>query len=362
MFGLRRVKGLGLLGCGLLLCGGLVVGCSESDAESAADHVDVETLVVRKFDTGTQTETDSPGSLDAPGSLGGTKEGSDGSKGGNAQGNDGVKKRGDGNKDKVDWKKGGLLDQLLGLTGDEGEVKLDVELVDGVVWVEKDGMRVRMKEDVGELGDEALKDLVLGEARFAKIKREDIRIVKAGDEAVKKRPRGPIEPLIINQDHELGFPSISLPKAPAVAGYLPVEFKKLASFKFDDQILTDDEGNDVPEKVNKQIPKWVHDLNGKKVGVVGYMLTIDFRQGKTNEFTLMPLSPNCRFCQSPPMNMMIEVKTKDGKRLTYNGDDPVLVLGTFEVGPQIITGTTVSIFRMTAVEVRELPKEALGSD
>ena len=47
---------------------------------------------------------------------------------------------------------------------------------------------------------------------------------------------------------------------------------------------------------------------------------------------LVQAVPDCYFCSQPMPNEWIEVKTPDGSRVEYAGDEPVTVAGTLKVG------------------------------
>ncbi len=172
----------------------------------------------------------------------------------------------------------------------------------------------------------------------------------------------------------------ALPKVPSVLGYAAVPFSKLSGFDYitelnsgnagltgpgaDPELADPDNKAEVEELAkklaeraklgDKQIPKDIHELNGKKVAIVGYMVPIDFEQGKTNEFVLIRMLPSCFYCTSPMVNEWVEVKTKDGKRFDYNGDDPLLVTGVLEVGAKKEDGFVSSVYRLVADDVREV--------
>jgi hypothetical protein len=134
--------------------------------------------------------------------------------------------------------------------------------------------------------------------------------------------------------HKARIASQPMPKA--LPGYEPVRFDRLAGFVYletppGSEPVTGDDGKAQPVG-DEQIPAEVMALDGKKVTLRGHMIPIDFHKFSTNEFILVQAVPDCYFCSQPMPNEWIEVKTKDGSRVAYAGDEPVTVAGTLRVG------------------------------
>ena len=116
----------------------------------------------------------------------------------------------------------------------------------------------------------------------------------------------------------------------------PVRFDRLAGFVYlesppGSEPVTGPEGKPLPMG-DEQLPPEVNALDGKKVTLRGHMIPIDFHKFSTNEFILVQAVPDCYFCSQPMPNEWIEVKTPDGSRVEYAGDEPVTVAGTLKVG------------------------------
>jgi hypothetical protein len=62
------------------------------------------------------------------------------------------------------------------------------------------------------------------------------------------------------------------------------------------------------------------------------MVPIDFHKFQTNEFILVQALPDCFFCQEPMVNEWVHVKTADGSRVPYTGEEPITVAGTLRIG------------------------------
>lgn len=141
----------------------------------------------------------------------------------------------------------------------------------------------------------------------------------------------------------------------AVPGYESVAFSTLTDFgympKAPTRAATPEERkieSTVALDADDQIPANIKALAGKKVAIQGFMIPVDFQDGGTNDFLLVQVVPDCYFCQQPQPNEWIEVKTVDGKRLPYSGDESFIVTGTLEIAAKYKGGYFLSLFRMTA--------------
>jgi hypothetical protein len=141
----------------------------------------------------------------------------------------------------------------------------------------------------------------------------------------------------------------------AVEGYESVAYAMLTDYgympKAPTRAATPEERKletSVPLDADDQIPSPVKALHGKKVAVQGFMIPVDFQDGGTNEFLLVQVVPDCYFCQQPQPNEWIEVKTADGIRLPYSGDESFIVTGTIEIGAKYKGGYFLSLYRMVA--------------
>ena len=179
-------------------------------------------------------------------------------------------------------------------------------------------------------------------------------------------PIGPGESLTQLQPHQKLDEETA--KVPEVPGYAGITFSKLGGFKYDEDEIDYDalpapvvkgegasriEISTLDPAKDKQVPKAILEMGGKKIALVGYMIPVDFLQGKTNEFVLTPIIPSCFFCQKPQLNEWIHVTTKGGKRVEYPGDGPIVVHGTLAVGLQVEDGFPVNLYRMEAHGVKE---------
>ncbi len=92
-----------------------------------------------------------------------------------------------------------------------------------------------------------------------------------------------------------------------------------------------------------QIPNQIQILNGKKVAVSGFMLPVDFEDGKVASFILLNNQIGCCFGIMPRMNEFIYVKMRDNSRVRFMTDIPIKVFGKFEVGQENVVGSLYGI-------------------
>jgi hypothetical protein len=152
--------------------------------------------------------------------------------------------------------------------------------------------------------------------------------------------------------------SQSLPPAAKIDGYAPIAFPVLSDFELDigspppgDHRLKRGAERITKMPPSDKVPAAVKALDGKKVALQGFMIPLDFQDGGTNEFIFVRIVPACYFCQKPRINDWIEVKTVGGKRVPYNGDDPITIAGTLDVGEVYDGAYLLSFYRMSADRV-----------
>jgi hypothetical protein len=98
-----------------------------------------------------------------------------------------------------------------------------------------------------------------------------------------------------------------------------------------------------------QLPEEVRKLNGAKVGMAGYMMTIEEVEN-IHEFLLVEAFWSCCFGTPPSVNQVLMVRVVGDKGVEYTSS-PVLILGTLEVGEEIEDGFVTSVYRLKATSV-----------
>lgn len=92
-----------------------------------------------------------------------------------------------------------------------------------------------------------------------------------------------------------------------------------------------------------QTPNPIQMLNGKKVAVTGFMLPVDFEEGKVTSFILLNNQMACCFGIMPRMNELIYVKMQGNSSTKFMTDVPIKVFGKFKVGEENVVGRLYGI-------------------
>jgi uncharacterized protein len=104
---------------------------------------------------------------------------------------------------------------------------------------------------------------------------------------------------------------------------------------------------DPSRPVSDTIPPGIQRLDGRSVGVVGFMLPLDFNGQGVTEFLLNASYDMC-FYGAPTMpNQFIVVTMKDARRTRFV-HTPIVVFGTLRVAPERRNGRIVSLYRLEA--------------
>jgi len=120
-------------------------------------------------------------------------------------------------------------------------------------------------------------------------------------------------------------------------GYEGISWKTLGGFEYTEHMA-------LPHEVLK--------LNGQKVGLTGYMMTIEEVEN-IHEFLLVEAFWSCCFGTPPNVHQVVLIQLpKSGKGVEYTSQ-PVLILGTLEVGERIEDGFVTSVYRLKATSVTQ---------
>jgi hypothetical protein len=178
-----------------------------------------------------------------------------------------------------------------------------------------------------------------------------------------EHPNAALEEVPATQPTTAPAPQSAAPPAPAPGNIASktddgkihtISFQFLSSFTYGpkdgDTIVTNE---DKAAPANDSIPDKIKALNGKRVGIQGFMIPLGIEAGKTKEFIVMAAIPGCFFCQPPQLNEFIVVTMKDGKAVEYKQGSPVLVVGKLAVGEERDGGEVTSIYRMEGEQVLE---------
>ena len=75
-------------------------------------------------------------------------------------------------------------------------------------------------------------------------------------------------------------------------------------------------------------------LDNTMIEISGYLLPLNFNQGKANEFLLVPWVGACIHTPAPPKNQIIYVKTREWMD-AVELYDPVMLSGQLQIGEKI---------------------------
>jgi hypothetical protein len=125
-------------------------------------------------------------------------------------------------------------------------------------------------------------------------------------------------------------------------GVILVEFERLAGFEYETN-PAGAAGNDAA--ATNQIPEVIRELDGREVGVRGFMLPMKVEGGMVKEFLLMRDQSMCCFGVMPRVNEWVAV-TMAGRGVRAMMDQPVVVFGTLRVGEVYEHEVLAGIYRM----------------
>jgi len=122
-------------------------------------------------------------------------------------------------------------------------------------------------------------------------------------------------------------------------GATKVDFKFLGGFDYE-------ENQEIPEPVNR--------LNGRVVEIEGFMLPVDFDEGKVNSFLLMNSRMACCFGVMPRINEFVYVEMPKGKSTKFMTDIPISVSGRLEIGEDNLVGGLYTLEASKVEKVKNL--------
>lgn len=158
-----------------------------------------------------------------------------------------------------------------------------------------------------------------------------------------------------------GFTPVAMSEAAqAIADPLPegcvrADFDILAGFAFQaPKILPDQQPESFEAEANRQIPESVRALDGKRVRVRGFLLSLGISKGLTREFLVMRSQMLCCYGRSPADNEWIVVKLPL-PGLAIQQDEPMDVIGTLHVGAVTQGGVFSQLYTLDGESVQPAP-------
>jgi hypothetical protein len=97
----------------------------------------------------------------------------------------------------------------------------------------------------------------------------------------------------------------------------------------------------------------VTELDGKRVRIGGYVVSLDFDATRVKEFLLVPFVGACIHVPPPPANQIVYVKSEQGFEVS-GMFEPVWVTGTLKVTTQF-TGLAEAGYSLEAEKVEHRP-------
>ena len=103
-------------------------------------------------------------------------------------------------------------------------------------------------------------------------------------------------------------------------------------------------------KEGMELPKAVTDLDGKEVGIAGYMMSLgEFED--IHEFLLVESMWSCCFGIPPDVHQVLVVTIPDDQEGLELVTVPIVILGKLDVGEEVEDGWVTSVYRLTAETV-----------
>jgi hypothetical protein len=124
--------------------------------------------------------------------------------------------------------------------------------------------------------------------------------------------------------------------------YRPVSFNVLSGFDYG--APPDAEPS---RPVREVVPSAVEQLDGQRVGIVGFMLPLDFNGQGVSQFLLNASYDMCYFGAPTLPNQFVVVRMKDGRRTRFV-HTPIAVFGTLRVAPERRGDRIVSLYQLEA--------------
>lgn len=179
---------------------------------------------------------------------------------------------------------------------------------------------------------------------------------EAASELVSSVSSAPLAPRQILQtiaaDADV-VPTTSALRAALLTG--DISFELLGGFPYD--IDTSDASMSLATEIYKarldqQIPQQVLGLQNQAVSIVGYMIPIDFFEGRVLSFVLVSSPMACCFGVIPRINEWVHVVMDKPGISSLLVDMPLKVSGVLDIGAQIEDGAVMSVYRLKGTEVK----------
>lgn len=150
--------------------------------------------------------------------------------------------------------------------------------------------------------------------------------------------------------------SASSSRTNSVADGALIGFNKLAGFAItitEDQFFNTNSAK-ADAEINAMIPKDICALDQRNVSVEGFMMPVQFENGKTAEFILVQAPFGCCFGTPPQIHELIKVRVKPPGVRPIDG--PARARGVMHVGVERQNGYLACIYRLDAESIAAKPQ------
>jgi hypothetical protein len=139
----------------------------------------------------------------------------------------------------------------------------------------------------------------------------------------------------------------AVPQPPVVDGFLKLNFYWLSSFDFVRPPSDAPPGPGGKQATGEeQIPPAIKGWGEKRATLTGFMVPINFKEGKTTEIILTANLMLCCYGTVPKVNDWVLVRIPSGMDVVQ--DQPITFRGRFHVGAQIDDGILTAVYEMDA--------------
>ncbi len=181
----------------------------------------------------------------------------------------------------------------------------------------------------------------------------------SGYSAYSVQPPAVVEAVLAGAVTSASLASAGSSKAPGGApaagadGYVKTSFKVLAGFEYGAKPGEDaDAATSASVGAGRFLPPEVLALDGRKVSVTGFMMPIDFEDGRVRSFLLMKNQLLCCFGIAPRLNDFVAVQVGEGRGVPAVQDVPITVKGILQVGEVSENGAALAVYTMIADDVK----------
>lgn len=120
-------------------------------------------------------------------------------------------------------------------------------------------------------------------------------------------------------------------------GYERLKWEVLGGFEYEEGMV---------------LPNNVRELDGKKIGIAGYMMTLEEVED-IHEFLLVESLWSCCFGTPPEVHQVLVVNVPDERGVEFT-TAPILILGEIDVGEEVEDGFVTSLYRVKTDKVKEV--------